>query len=269
MTCTHPLLKVSDLHVCFNKDKSNYSVLHGIDLEVSKGEAFALVGESGSGKSVTALAILQLLGSSGKIVQGDISYEGESLLNKNTQELQLIRGKKIGMVFQDPMASLNPTLTIGWQIAESLIYHEHLSYPAARRQAIDLLNQVGISDSASRYKAYPFQISGGMQQRVMIAMALARSPSLLIADEPTTALDMTVQAQILGLLQKIKKEHRMSLLLITHDLGVVANICERVAVMQMGKIVETADVETLFYSPQHPYTRALLSAKQEQTHYEH
>jgi len=262
MTASIPLLKVFDLHVAFQSAGQSIPILNGVDFEIGKGEAFALVGESGSGKSMTALSILQLLDPSGKILKGAISFEGESLHMKNFREMQKIRGKKIGMVFQDSLTSLNPSLSVGWQIAESLVYHENLSRRAARGRALELLELVGISDPKSRYGAYPFQLSGGMRQRIMLAIALACSPSLLIADEPTTALDMTVQAQVLDLLQTIQQEYGMGLLLITHDLGIVASICNRAAVMHKGKIVETADVQTLFYAPKHPYTRALLSAQQ-------
>jgi len=256
-----PLLTISDLHVEFVSGDKRTPVLHGISLDILQGETLALVGESGSGKSITALAILQLLGSSGRISKGEITFQKESLQTKDQKEMQKVRGKKIGIIFQDPMTSLNPTLSIGWQIAEGIIYHESISYKAAKLRAIEFLDLVGIADPKTRYDSYPFQLSGGMRQRVMIAIALACNPLLLIADEPTTALDATIQIQILELLKQIQRDTKMSLLLITHDLGVVANTCDRVAVMQHGHIVETATIEKLFTAAEHPYSQALLAAR--------
>jgi ABC-type dipeptide/oligopeptide/nickel transport system ATPase component len=255
------LLKVSDLAIDFSTENGLQRVVHSVNFELNRGEVLGLVGESGSGKSVTAQAILQLLGSTGMITNGHIWFEEEPLHNKSRKEMQRIRGNKIGMVFQDPMTSLNPTLRVGAQIAESLMYHENMSWKQAKSHTIELLTLVGIADPSQRFEAYPFQLSGGMRQRIMIAMALACNPLLLIADEPTTALDVTVQAQILELLKSFRKSTQMAMLLITHDLGVVAGICDRVAVMQKGTVVETADVDTLFSSPQHPYTRELLTAR--------
>lgn len=256
------ILNIRDLHISFASEKSVMPVVRGIDLQVCPGEAFALVGESGSGKSVTALSILQLLSSSARITQGHIWFDGEIIHTKTSQEMQQIRGKKIGMIFQDPMTALNPTMTIGRQISEILCYHKGLTHRQARERATQLLGEVGIPTPKERYHAFPFQLSGGMRQRAMIAMALACQPKLLIADEPTTALDVTIQAQILQLLQKAQREYGMSLLLITHDLGVVAGVCDRAAVMQQGQIVETASVETLFSNPQHAYTQSLLDSRQ-------
>lgn len=261
----NPLLKLRNLHVSFLTAQGTLPVLHGISLEIAPGEAFALIGESGSGKSVTAQAVMQLLGTGGRITSGEILFHNESLHNKTSRQMQGVRGKKIGMVFQDPMTSLNPTLLVGRQITESLMYHDGLSAAAARKQAIELLAHVGIADPAARFNDYPFQLSGGMRQRVMIAMAIACKPLLLIADEPTTALDVTVQAQILELLSKTKREIGMSVLLITHDLGVVASICDRAAVMRRGAIVETGDVASLLLKPNHPYTRSLLAARQDKS----
>lgn len=262
MTSLTPLLTISDLHLNFNTVRGPQSILCGVDLQIGKGESLGLVGESGCGKSVTAQAIMGLLGPSSCITNGEIVFQDEKIHAKTNREMQEVRGKKIGMVFQDPMTSLNPTLTIGWQIAESLVYHEGYTHRDARKRAIELLELVDISDPETRYSAYPFQLSGGMRQRVMIAMALACNPALLIADEPTTALDVTVQAEILDLIQRVREKTGMALLLITHDLGIVAGTCDRMAVMHKGTIVETAIVETLFASPQHPYTRTLLSAWQ-------
>lgn len=256
-----PLLSIKDLHVSFKTNQGLQQVLGGVDLTLFSGEALALVGESGSGKSVTAQAILQLLGHSGVMTSGQIIFNGEMLHTKSLKEMEAVRGKKIGMIFQDPMTSLNPTLSIGWQIAEMLVTHEKLSRHAARRAAIQLLKRVGIADADNRYDAYPFQLSGGMRQRVLIAMALACRPTLLIADEPTTALDVTIQAQILELLKEIQQETGMSLLLITHDLAIVASLCDRAAVMNGGKIVEIDTVDNLFKAPKHEYTCALLNAK--------
>lgn len=255
------ILTIHDLHVSYRTHSYLQPVLCGVNLEIYAGEALALVGESGSGKSVTAQAILNLLGPNGVIIQGQVFFEGTALHIKSSKEMEAIRGKRIGMIFQDPMTSLNPTLSIGKQIAEMLIVHEQLPKAAARHRAIELLKRVGIADAAHRYDAYPFQLSGGMRQRVLIAMALSCQPALLIADEPTTALDVTIQAQILELLRQIQQETGMSLLLITHDLAIVASLCDRAAVMNGGKIVETNTVEKLFSAPVHPYTCALLEAK--------
>ncbi len=262
MTPNSPLLSIEDLHLSFSTAYGLKAVVHGINLTVNAGEAVALVGESGSGKSVTAKAIIQLLGQHGHITKGQIWFQGLPLHEATPKQMQAVRGKQIGMIFQDPMTSLNPTMPVGIQIAETLRAHEGLSSRCAKRRSVELLACVGMAEPARRYGAYPFQLSGGMRQRVMIAIALACRPLLLIADEPTTALDVTIQAQILDLLQLLRRETGMGLLLITHDLGVVAGVCDRAVVMQQGVIVETAAVDRLFSSPQHPYTRALLSARQ-------
>lgn len=261
MTSPLPLLCIKDLHLAFKTDEGLQPVLNGVDLTLYPGESLALVGESGSGKSVTAQAILQLLGNSAIRTKGSIAFNGEFLHTKSQKQMEAFRGKKIGMIFQDPMTSLNPTLTIGWQIAEMFVIHDHLSSRKARVEAIELLKLVGIPDAEERYHHYPFQFSGGMRQRALIAMALACRPDLLIADEPTTALDVTIQAQILELLKQIQQEKGMGLLLITHDLAIVASLCSRAAVMNQGKIVEENTVENLFNSPQHPYTSGLLEAR--------
>ena len=258
MTLKPPILIIEDLHVSFRSHQGLHPILCGVDLTLYKGETLALVGESGSGKSVTAQAILQLLGNSGVITNGQIIFENEALHTKTQKEMQAVRGKKIGMIFQDPMTALNPTLTVGHQIAEMLTIHDNLPKREAKLKTIELLSRVGIPDPIRRYDTYPFEMSGGMRQRVLIAMALSCNPCLLIADEPTTALDVTIQAQILDLLRDIQQETGMSLLLITHDLAIVASLCDRAAVMNGGRIVETNTVDQLFNHPQHPYTYALL-----------
>ncbi len=233
----------------------------GISLSVGAGETVAVVGESGCGKSVTALSILRLIASPpGRIAGGTIEFEGLDLLSMPEKAMRRIRGKKIAMVFQEPQTSLNPVFTVGFQVAEPLLLHEKISRRAGRARAIELLRRVGIADPESRVDDYPHQLSGGMKQRAMIAMALACKPSLLIADEPTTALDVTVQSQILALLKDLQRDLGMSVLLITHDLGIVAEVADRVAVMYAGRIVETADVRALFASPRHPYTVGLFDS---------
>lgn len=258
MNQPNALLEIKNLHVAISTDDCIQPIVCGVDLALAHGETLALVGESGSGKSVTAQAILQLLGPSVSITAGSILFKGEALHSKNANEMRALRGKEIGMIFQDPLSALNPTLSIGWQIAEMLVVRERLSRRMAKQQAIDLLKKVGIADAAQRYDAYPFQLSGGMRQRACIAMALACRPALLIADEPTTSLDATIQAQVLDLLKQLQKETGMGLLLITHDLGVVAALCDRAAVMNRGKIVEAGTAEEVFYAPKHPYTQALF-----------
>ena len=233
----------------------------GISLSVGAGETVAVVGESGCGKSVTALSILRLIASPpGRIAGGTIEFEGLDLLSMPEKAMRRIRGKKIAMVFQEPQTSLHPVFTVGFQVAEPLLLHEKISRRAGRARAIELLRRVGIADPESRVDDYPHQLSGGMKQRAMIAMALACKPSLLIADEPTTALDVTVQSQILALLKDLQRDLGMSVLLITHDLGIVAEVADRVAVMYAGRIVETADVRALFASPRHPYTVGLFDS---------
>ncbi len=258
-----PLLQVQDLSVRFSPLQTNgKDAVHKVSFSLNKGDVLALVGESGSGKSVTALSILQLL--TPHMVNypnGSILYNGIELLNAPFKTLQRIRGNKISMVFQEPMTSLNPLHTIGKQIAESLFLHQNLSAPQARLKVIELLEQVGFSHPAERLHAYPHELSGGQRQRVMIAMALANDPEILIADEPTTALDVTIQAQILKLLKSLQQQRQMALLLITHDLGIVRKVADRVIVMQKGELVEEADTHTLFTSPKHPYTKQLLAAE--------
>jgi len=255
-----PLLSIRNLKTYFFTEEGVVKAVDGIRLEIGKEEAVGLVGESGCGKTVTALSIMRLIPNPGRIVDGEIIFDGEDLLKKTENEMRKIRGNKISMVFQDPMTSLNPVFTIGDQIAEAIELHRKLSKQEAIKETIRILELVGIPEPSSRVKEYPHQFSGGMRQRVMIAMAISTNPSLLIADEPTTALDVMTQAQILELLCRLKKEFKLSVLLITHNLGVAAEFCDRIAVMYAGKIVESADTKTLFEKPKHPYTQALLKA---------
>ena len=256
-----PELLVKNLKVSFSTSKKELIAVRGISYQLNQGEILALVGESGCGKTVSALSILRLIQEPpGKIVSGEILFAGKDLLKLKKKELQDRRGKDIAMIFQDPMTSLNPVLTIGEQIIETLLRHTSLSRKKAREKSFRLLEQVEISSPKQKLDQYPHQLSGGMRQRVMIAMALSCSPRILIADEPTTALDVLIQAQILSLLKKIKNDTQMSILLITHDLGVVAEVAERVMVMYAGEIVESGSVNDLFRSPLHPYTIGLMES---------
>jgi peptide/nickel transport system ATP-binding protein len=253
-----PLLEIRDLELEFETDSGAVRVVRGVSLDVRKGETVALVGESGCGKSVTALSVMRL--TSGRIRRGEVRFEGKDLASLSEAEMRKIRGGRIGMIFQEPMTSLNPVLRIGRQIEEVLALHQKLAPAAARSEAVALLGRVGIPSPAERAEQYPHELSGGMKQRVMIAMAIACRPALLIADEPTTALDVTIQAQIMTLLRQLQKELGMAVLLITHDLGVVAHFAERVNVMYGGKIVEHGAVRDIFKRAGHPYTQALLGA---------
>lgn len=255
------ILDVKNLSVSFDVYGGAVQAVRDLSLAIGKGEAIAIVGESGSGKSVTARAIMRLISSPpGRIHEGSIWFNGQDLLQISEKEMQSIRGNKIGMIFQDPMTSLNPTLTIGIQIAEGLMKHQSLKKADAKAKSIELLDLVGIPNAESRFSQYPHQFSGGMRQRVVIAIALACNPTLLIADEPTTALDVTIQAQILQLLKNLQKDLGTSIILITHDLGIVADLCERVFVMYAGQIVENATKREIFLNPQHPYTKGLLKS---------
>ena len=256
-----PELLVKNLKVSFSTSKKELIAVRGISYQLNQGEILALVGESGCGKTVSALSILRLIQEPpGKIVSGEILFAGKDLLKLKKNELQGLRGKDIAMIFQDPMTSLNPVLTIGEQIIETLLRHTSLSRKKAREKSFRLLEQVEIPSPLQKLDQYPHQLSGGMRQRAMIAIALSCSPRILIADEPTTALDVLIQAQILSLLKKIKKDTQMSILLITHDLGVVAEVAERVMVMYAGEIVESGSVNDLFRSPLHPYTIGLMES---------
>ena len=255
------VLKVNNLRVSFITQDEDFEAVRGVSFEVKKGETLGIVGESGSGKSVTARSIMRLLSSSSSYMKGgEIEFHGESLIQKTEKEMESIRGRDISMIFQDPMTSLNPTIQIGKQVAESLIKHQKLSKRDAKKRTIELLRLVGIQNSESRYTHYPHEFSGGMRQRVMIAIALTCRPALLIADEPTTALDVTIQAQILNLMKDMQERFGTSIILITHDLGVVAGMCDRVVVMKEGEIVETGTTEEIFYNPKHSYTKKLLNA---------
>ena len=256
-----PELLVKNLKVSFSTSKKELIAVRGISYQLNQGEILALVGESGCGKTVSALSILRLIQEPpGKIVSGEILFAGKDLLKLKKNELQGLRGKDIAMIFQDPMTSLNPVLTIGEQIIETLLRHTSLSRKKAREKSFRLLEQVEIPSPLQKLDQYPHQLSGGMRQRAMIAIALSCSPRILIADEPTTALDVLIQAQILSLLKKIKKDTQMSILLITHDLGVVAEVAGRVMVMYAGEIVESGSVNDLFRSPLHPYTIGLMES---------
>jgi oligopeptide transport system ATP-binding protein len=253
------ILEVQDLTVSFKVRGGEVQAVRGVSFDVGKGEAVAIVGESGCGKSVTAQTIMRLIPTPpGHIKNGSIRFMGEDLLKKTERQMEDIRGKDIGMIFQDPMTSLNPTLTIGKQITEGLIKHQKMTNEQAKARAIEMLGLVGIPNPEARFKQYPHEFSGGMRQRAMIAIALACNPALLIADEPTTALDVTIQAQILELMKDLQKNLGTSIILITHDLGVVADMCDKVIVMYAGKVVETGTKWEIFKNPQHPYTKGLL-----------
>ncbi|MBB2482402.1 ABC transporter ATP-binding protein [Bacillus sp. APMAM] len=255
------ILEVEDLHVSFHTQNGVVNAVRGVNFTLNKGETLAIVGESGSGKSVTAKAIMRLLPKqNARITSGKINYENHDLLDMPIRKVQQIRGSQISMVFQDPMTALNPTMKIGKQIIEGLKKHQNLTNQQARIKAIEMLKLVGIPNAEERLDSYPHQYSGGMRQRVVIAMALACNPKILIADEPTTALDVTIQAQILELMKALQKKTGASIIIITHDLGVVANMADRVAVMYAGEIVEMGTVEEIFYTPQHPYTMGLLQS---------
>ena len=255
-----PLLSVEDLHVRFWTRRGTVHAVNGISFDIAPGETLGIVGESGCGKSVTSLAILGLLSRNGRAESGKAVFQGQDLVRQTDRTLRSVRGKEIAMIFQDPMTSLNPVLTIGRQIREALETHFGMDRKEAERTAVEALDRVGIPSAKARIRDYPHQFSGGMRQRAMIAMALACKPKLLIADEPTTALDVTIQAQILDLLRALVAEENAALILITHDLGVVAGMCERVNVMYAGMFMETGSAEQLFATPRHPYTLGLLQS---------
>jgi len=254
-----PILQVKDLHVSFQVKGGEVKAVRGMNFEIGKGETVAIVGESGSGKSVTAQTIMRLIPSPPSMIkQGEVLFQGQDLLKKSLKQMEAIRGKDIGMIFQDPMTSLNPTIKVGKQITEVLIKHQNMSAAEAKVQAIEMLKLVGIKNAEARFNQYPHEFSGGMRQRAMIAIALACRPALLIADEPTTALDVTIQAQIMDLMKEMQERLGTSIILITHDLGVVAGMCDRVIVMYAGEVVETGTKWEIFKNPQHPYTKGLL-----------
>ena len=258
-----PLLQVRGLRTWFDTQRGPARAVDGVSFDIHRGEAVGIVGESGCGKSVTAMSLLRLIPTPpGRIVDGEVLFEDQDLLQLDERSLRRVRGARVGMVFQEPMTSLNPVYTVGDQVIEAIqVHNPRLPWADARRRVVELLDKVGLPDARQRLSAYPHELSGGMKQRVMIAMALSCEPSLLVADEPTTALDVTIQAQILALLADLQREEDMSLLLITHDLGVIAETCDRVLVMYAGHIVETAPVGVLFDAPLHPYTRGLFASR--------
>lgn len=258
MIMQHPLLEIKNLNVEFQTESGTVRAVEGVSFSVKKGETLGIVGESGCGKSVTALSIMRLITSLGKITSGEIIFDGQDLLRLSPEGMRSLRGNRISMIFQEPMTSLNPVFTIGNQLIEAIQVHQGLSHKEALLKSIEMLSLVGIASPKERILNYPHQMSGGMRQRVMIAMALSCKPDLLIADEPTTALDVTIQAQIMDLMKKLQQEFKMGIILITHDLGVVAETCDRVCVMYAGQVVEEASVKDIFFAPRHPYTLGLL-----------
>lgn len=255
------ILEIKNLKTYFFTDNGTVKAVDGVDIYVNEGETLGIVGESGSGKSVTSLSVMGLLkDTSGKVVEGTIEFEGRNLADLNEDEMRRIRGNDITMIFQEPMTSLNPVLRIGDQISEAIKLHLKYDKVKAKEHTINMLKLVGIPRAENIYSEFPFQLSGGMRQRVMIAMAMACNPKLLIADEPTTALDVTIQAQILDLMKKLKDEVGTAIMFVTHDLGVVAEMCDRVVVMYAGRVVESGDIYQIFENPQHPYTKGLLKS---------
>ena len=253
------LLEVKDLKTYFYTDEGVVKSVDGVSFSVDKGETLGVVGESGCGKSITSMSIMQLIGKPGKIVNGEIDFKGENLLNKDKEEMRKIRGKEIAMIFQEPMTSLNPVYTVGQQIMEAVLIHEDMTKEQARERAIQMLDLVKIPDAEKRLNSYPHEFSGGMRQRVMIAMALSCNPEFLICDEPTTALDVTIQAQILNLINDLKEKTGTAVMMITHDLGVISEVADNVMVMYAGQVVEYTDVDTVFEKPLHPYTQGLIN----------
>jgi oligopeptide transport system ATP-binding protein len=252
------LLQVKDLTTSFFTDAGEVHAVNGISFNLERGKVLGIVGESGSGKSVTAYSILQILTDPGRITGGQILFKGEDIVQFSEKQMRALRGDKISIIFQDPMTSLNPTFTIGNQLEEAILLHTKRSRAEARARAVEMLSLVGVNEPAKRVRQYPHELSGGMRQRVMIAMALACEPDILIADEPTTALDVTIQAQILELMQSLQKEMGMSIILITHDLGVIADMCDEIIVMYGGRLCERGTVDEIFYNPCHEYTKGLL-----------
>ena len=254
------MLAVRDLSVSFRTEQGIVRAVDGVSLDVAEGELLGVVGESGSGKTVSLLAVMGLITDPNAIIEGSIQYRGRELVGLPAREMRKLRGKEIAMIFQDPMTALTPVYTVGWQIAEQILAHEKISKAAAWQRAIDLLAEVNIPNPQDAVHRYPHQLSGGMRQRVVIAMALSCNPALLVADEPTTALDVTVQAQILELVRKLQKNHGSAIVFITHDMGVMAEIADRMMVMYAGRVVERGSKRDLFLEPRHPYTRALLDS---------
>jgi oligopeptide transport system ATP-binding protein len=254
------LLEVRDLHTAFTTPAGTVNAVNGVSFNLERGKVLGIVGESGSGKSVTAYSIMQILEKNGKIVSGSVKVDGQELVGAGEKVMKTIRGNKISIIFQDPMTSLNPVYTIGNQIVEAITLHQKVSREEAKAEAIEMLRQVGINDAERRFRQYPHELSGGMRQRVMIAMALVSKPSILIADEPTTALDVTIQAQILELMQDLQKKYHMAIIIVTHDLGVIAQMADEIVVMYGGRICERGTAEDIFYNPCHEYTKGLLKS---------
>lgn len=255
-----PLLEVKNLSTSFFTDAGEVKAVNGISFNLDRGKVLGIVGESGSGKSVTAYSIMQILATTGKIVGGSILLDGQELVGAGEAVMKTVRGNKVSIIFQDPMTSLNPTYTIGKQLIEAIVLHTDRNKKQAKERAIEMLKLVNVNEPEKRMNQYPFELSGGMRQRVMIAMALACEPDILIADEPTTALDVTIQAQILELMTSLQKELGMSIIMITHDLGVVAQMCDEIIVMYAGSICEQGTADEIFYNPQHEYTKGLLNS---------
>ncbi len=253
-----PLLKVRDLQTSFFTDAGEVKAVNGVSFNLERGKVLGIVGESGSGKSVTSYSILQILAPTGKIVGGSVKFDGQELIGLPEKEMKKIRGNRISIIFQDPMTSLNPTYTIGHQLMEAILLHTDRTKKEARERALEMLRLVNINEPEKRLRQYPHELSGGMRQRVGIAMALACEPDILIADEPTTALDVTIQAQILELMQDLQKKLGMAIIMITHDLGVIAQLCDEVVVMYAGSICEQGTADEIFYNPKHEYTKGLL-----------
>ncbi|MBQ8306922.1 MAG: ABC transporter ATP-binding protein [Blautia sp.] len=253
-----PLLQVIDLHTSFTTDKGEVQAVNGVSFTLEEGKTLGIVGESGSGKSVTAYSIMQILEQNGHITQGQILFQGEDITKYTVKQMNVFRGQKCAMIFQDPMTSLNPVYTVGNQIEEAILIHSDKSRAEAHAAALEMLELVGINDAERRIKQYPHELSGGMRQRVMIAMALASEPWILIADEPTTALDVTIQAQILELMQDLQKKLDMAIIIVTHDLGVIAQMADEIVVMYGGRICERGTADDIFYRPSHEYTKGLL-----------
>ena len=254
------LLEVKDLRTSFFTPAGEVKAVNGISFNLDRGKVLGIVGESGSGKSVTAYSIMQILANTGKIVSGSIKLDGQELVNAGEKVMKTVRGNRISIIFQDPMTSLNPTYTIGRQLKEAILLHTDRSGKEARERALEMLRLVNVNEPEKRLKQYPFELSGGMRQRVMIAMALACEPDILIADEPTTALDVTIQAQILDLMRELQEKLGMAIIMITHDLGVVAQMCDEVVVMYAGSICEQGTADEIFYNPRHEYTKGLMSS---------
>lgn len=252
------ILEVNDLHTSFFTDAGEVCAVNGISFNLEPGKTLGIVGESGSGKSVTAYSIMQILASTGKITGGQVKYKGEDITKWNKKQMQSFRGSKCSIIFQDPMTSLNPVYTVGNQIMEAILLHTNKTKKEAKEHAIEMLKLVGVNEPESRIKQYPHELSGGMRQRVMIAMALACEPDILIADEPTTALDVTIQAQILELMQDLQKKLGMAIIMVTHDLGVIASMCDEILVMYGGRVCERGSADDIFYRPAHEYTKGLL-----------